>query len=683
MKTKRTWLSLLLVAVMLACLAVPAFAADTDNDPYADVTPGKTNCAWNNLTKPSEQNTAGKDGNIEYYRTLVDKVIDYNGSAGGLKSQLQYTFSFSAKGEEGMPIAPLNFRERGFTTENVRYDIGILQINADGDIFATNFVTGGTVYIGSINTTTWTNITVSIDRTTYTATYFIDGVCVYNKTYDASWKLAGHATWTDINQNAGGLVPATVPRVILHGNYSRHTGAVTENDTAYFAKAFPDLQINHTKAGFTDVSGTVGDNLSLNYHFLLASDQTAAKVNMTRNGKSVTLTPVEVKDGQTLTYNGKTYTEYAVTYSDIGPQNMTDLIVAKIVLNDEVLASNTYSFQRYCLDLFAAYPDDSKVAGLVTSLLNYGAEAQKYLGYNTGVLPALGNVLVKQNFEGSYGTNAGGGEPGTVLRSCADGDDTVLQVKSGRNYYRFFLTAFYENAEIGKTYTMFFRFKLLSKKDGTPGSFQVGNGDVNSKESGGLNRNMDKVFATVTAKNLGEWEVAQFTFTYQPTKDTYDDFCISINGCGDAAGQILYEILFDDVMMCEVADTTSAAVPTEVNVKEVSDPATITGANVIFDTQNRIRFTISADALGEGVTVTLNGTPVTPGQGEDGKYYVETEALSPLAYNTVFTLKVGDVTAKYSLNSYAYRMQDNASIGALVRATYAYGVAAEAYKNAQ
>lgn len=115
------------------------------------------------------------------------------------------------------------------------------------------------------------------------------------------------------------------------------------------------------------------------------------------------------------------------------------------------------------------------------------------------------------------------------------------------------------------------------------------------------------------------------------------------------------------------------------------DVATILSANVIFHDRHTLRFSFrTAEDITDG-TVCLNGIAVPASQIiaiGDGRYFVETEALSALEFDRVFTLTVGDASLRYSLNAYVSRMQEDEEIGILARATYAYGQAAKAYRTA-
>ena len=107
-----------------------------------------------------------------------------------------------------------------------------------------------------------------------------------------------------------------------------------------------------------------------------------------------------------------------------------------------------------------------------------------------------------------------------------------------------------------------------------------------------------------------------------------------------------------------------------------------TGANLLFDYDNKICVTLSST---ENVKLRV--------KINDGKYtdYTPTstafltDGILPTAFDSVYTFElyydgVLMQTLTYSVNSYAYKMQQNTKIGALCVALYNYGVAAKAYQ---
>ena len=110
--------------------------------------------------------------------------------------------------------------------------------------------------------------------------------------------------------------------------------------------------------------------------------------------------------------------------------------------------------------------------------------------------------------------------------------------------------------------------------------------------------------------------------------------------------------------------------------------AWFTGANLLFDYDNKICVTLSST---ENVTlrVKINDGEYTDYTPKSTAFL--TDGILPTAFDSVYTFElyydgVLMQTLTYSVNSYAYKMQQNTKIGALCVALYNYGVAAEAYQ---
>lgn len=126
----------------------------------------------------------------------------------------------------------------------------------------------------------------------------------------------------------------------------------------------------------------------------------------------------------------------------------------------------------------------------------------------------------------------------------------------------------------------------------------------------------------------------------------------------------------------------STATPTTsdftlVKNEEISSyPAYFKSATVWFDNVNKIRVTLSTT---ENVTLTINGEEV---KIESTTIY--TDAIKATEFGTTYTFVLscnGVVmqTLTYSVNAYAYAMQNNAEMRELALALYRYGVSAKAY----
>ena len=116
---------------------------------------------------------------------------------------------------------------------------------------------------------------------------------------------------------------------------------------------------------------------------------------------------------------------------------------------------------------------------------------------------------------------------------------------------------------------------------------------------------------------------------------------------------------------------------TPINNPEVTSyGAWFTGANVWFDSANKIMVSINTT---ENVTLTINGEAVEV----TGKT-IDTGDILPTEFGKefVFVLSYDGVvmqTLTYSVNAYAYKMQNHATMGELALALYNYGLSAKAY----
>ncbi len=114
----------------------------------------------------------------------------------------------------------------------------------------------------------------------------------------------------------------------------------------------------------------------------------------------------------------------------------------------------------------------------------------------------------------------------------------------------------------------------------------------------------------------------------------------------------------------------------------------ILSANILFDCKNRLRITFeTTEEIGDVFAVA--SWAGSTGQFfdaadvhhvKDDVYYIETDGIAPTDFDTVFTFAIGaDAELVYSVNTYLSRMQEKTDIGILARATYFYGMAAEAW----
>ena len=183
-----------------------------------------------------------------------------------------------------------------------------------------------------------------------------------------------------------------------------------------------------------------------------------------------------------------------------------------------------------------------------------------------------------------------------------------------------------------------------------------------------------------TKENYSAWEYCE-TLKAATTDETTLALIDALYGYADSA------MLYVGTTDAEKTGYTGTAgtVPDVEGFRVTNgDNTRFISANVIFDYQNKLRivFETAKDVTKEDYDVVVNETFLT---AEDihamgnNRYYIEIDGVSALKFDKIFSVSVGDATLDYSINLYAYRMQNNARIGALARATYAYGVAAKAY----
>ena len=94
---------------------------------------------------------------------------------------------------------------------------------------------------------------------------------------------------------------------------------------------------------------------------------------------SVTVTSYQIVDGK-----------YVFNFNNLAPQRMTDVIVAELLVDDEVIATKSdYSIRQNAKNLLSNNPS-SALKQLIADMLYYGAAAQSYRGYKTNDLAYSG-----------------------------------------------------------------------------------------------------------------------------------------------------------------------------------------------------------------------------------------------------------------------------------------------------
>lgn len=123
----------------------------------------------------------------------------------------------------------------------------------------------------------------------------------------------------------------------------------------------------------------------------------------------------------------------------------------------------------------------------------------------------------------------------------------------------------------------------------------------------------------------------------------------------------------------------------ELEVGVIGTGASFVGANVVFDSTNKVIIKVELDEGVDISNVTINGNPITSAPDANGVYSFVTESVYASQFNShrLYNLEVNGVVVAelvYNVCTYASRMANNesasAEMKALAIATYEYGVAA-------
>lgn len=156
-----------------------------------------------------------------------------------------------------------------------------------------------------------------------------------------------------------------------------------------------DLRLVYTADQIiNNASVTLTDDLSYNIYANVPAACTDAKVTFAMNGNNTEVVGVKQDDDR-----------YKYTLDGILPQFMGDDITATFsakVGEKNVTDTYTTTLRDYCDAVLANANTTENTATLVKSLLHYGAEVQKYAGYNTSKLcndgiDAVENVTITPN----------------------------------------------------------------------------------------------------------------------------------------------------------------------------------------------------------------------------------------------------------------------------------------------
>lgn len=126
-------------------------------------------------------------------------------------------------------------------------------------------------------------------------------------------------------------------------------------------------------------SVALGESITVNYYATVSAAVSNPVMKFTMNGKDTVVYGVPTNDNMT---------EYKFAFTGIAPQCMGDNIAAELYTGETLLAS--YAEYSVLQNLNNVKNFDN--ANLIHALLNYGAAAQKYVGYKTEALVNAGVV---------------------------------------------------------------------------------------------------------------------------------------------------------------------------------------------------------------------------------------------------------------------------------------------------
>ena len=171
------------------------------------------------------------------------------------------------------------------------------------------------------------------------------------------------------------------------GNYlSRYEGKFPTANVTFVGdleSIFSDGIGEHLEGYSLSLEGDIGVKFYMDLADSVVSDPDAKMVFSIPNDGTTETSEVKVSDASTITVKGRTY---YVFKCNVSAKEMTSSITAQMVVGNKQGTEYTYSvreYAEYILSNPTVYPNEQE---LVKAMLNYGAYAQVYFGYETGDL---------------------------------------------------------------------------------------------------------------------------------------------------------------------------------------------------------------------------------------------------------------------------------------------------------
>ena len=317
-------------------------------------------------------------GGASYTASLTDgvasDVFDYGANWYGLdwndaRSQAGHLFDANgnsvAYGRLGTMIIDL-----GEDTQISNVRIHLYNLEGQG------IVSGLAVYT-STDKSTWThqgNPTVKSDvNVAYWTEHAVSANARYVKVvmaYNTSWgfineiEVYGEHTLEEVAEK-----PSTL---YLEGVKAHHacvccgaTYLYNESEDEYTSVTAESLLIERL-TGFMGASMTLNNNLDFNFHASVGGEANSVQVVFTMEDKETVVDGVQ---------NGA---EYTFVLKKLGPQNIGQEIVARLLVDGVEKEVKTYSAHEYLYEVFKQSDEVGK--HLIADIFEYGAAAQAYLG---------------------------------------------------------------------------------------------------------------------------------------------------------------------------------------------------------------------------------------------------------------------------------------------------------------
>lgn len=131
----------------------------------------------------------------------------------------------------------------------------------------------------------------------------------------------------------------------------------------------------------TGAQVSIGDDISIDFFAEIENlGDNEPQMKFTLGDDDAVIVTDYYIDGDKYVFNFATDVE---NRKGIAPQRMSDIIVAELIVDGEVIATkDNYSIKSNAQNLLEDYADNDEMVALVSDMLNYGAAAQKYRGYN-------------------------------------------------------------------------------------------------------------------------------------------------------------------------------------------------------------------------------------------------------------------------------------------------------------